>query len=291
MTTPTEAIITVLNYYVPENMIPYPNELDNSWYFNGPNLVITANTTTAPNGAKTADTVDDQDGTAASALFIPVQTIAADNTLRYASIYLKEGTATETRIVSQLSGGPLDENDCVIDWTASPPTATFNDGSGTFIADENGFYKLVMPLQNAGSNTQITFLLFPAGGTGSSTGSVIAWGMSISEEIGICDNRIYTLVMPQDSSFPSVVIAKTSQLRENTMSDSGGSGVENQRCRINIYDATLTSCEAVAEQVRLALIAAASSQFKAVQVFNLDLYEDDTHLYHVIVDYSIWYRH
>lgn len=107
----------------------------------------------------------------------------------------------------------------------------------------------------------------------------------------LVSTRIYTLVLPQDVSYPAVTITKVSQLRENTMSNSGGSGVENQRCSIDIFDGTLASCEAVAEQIRLALIAYESTNFKAVQVFNLDLYEDDTKLYHVVVDYSIWYRH
>lgn len=103
--------------------------------------------------------------------------------------------------------------------------------------------------------------------------------------------RINSLIAPQDSDKPYLVFDKVSQLRENTMASSGGSGVENQRCRIHIFGDTLASCEAVSEQVRLAFIAYASSNFKAVQVFNLDNYESDTHLYHVIVDYSVWYRH
>ena len=107
----------------------------------------------------------------------------------------------------------------------------------------------------------------------------------------LVSTRVYTLVMPQDSDYPAVVISKASQLRENTMANSGGSGVDNQRCRVDIFDSTLASCEAVAEQIRLAFIAYESANFKAVQVFNLDLYEDDTKLYHVVVDYSVWYRH
>ena len=114
---------------------------------------------------------------------------------------------------------------------------------------------------------------------------------SFTNLTALVSTRVYTLVMPQDSLYPAVVISKVSQLRENTMSNSGGNGVENQRCRVAIFDSTLASCEAVAEQIRLAFISYESANFKAVQVFNLDLYEDDTKLYHVVVDYSVWYRH
>ena len=288
MTTVTEALISVLNYYVPENLIPYPNELDNSWYFNGPNLVITANTTVSPDGSTTADTVDDQDGVAASALFIPNQTIAADSTLRHAILYLKQGTALETRVLAQLTGGPSVINDVTIDWTASPPTATYNDGSGTFEADENGFYKLVMPLQNANS-TQLSFLLYAAGETGSATGSVITWGWSVSTETGICDKRIYNLVMADTQNKPTAVVQKVAQTRVNTMADSGGSGVENARSRITIYAKTISEAETQQEYCRKALME--TEALKATPLMNLDDFDDGTKLYQVIVDYSIWYRH
>lgn len=107
----------------------------------------------------------------------------------------------------------------------------------------------------------------------------------------LVSTRIYSIIAPQESAKPYLVTQKVSQLRENTMADAGGNGVENQRCRINIYSDTLAESETAAEQVRLAFEAAASANFKAVQIFNTDTYEDGTHLYRVIVDYSIWYRH
>lgn len=103
--------------------------------------------------------------------------------------------------------------------------------------------------------------------------------------------RIYNMSRPQDDAVPSITIRKVAQSRENTMAESGGAGVENMRARFTIYAETLSEAEAVAEQARLALKAAASATFKAVQVFMIDNYEDDTHLYQVIVDHSIWYRH
>jgi len=103
--------------------------------------------------------------------------------------------------------------------------------------------------------------------------------------------RIYNMIMPQSSSYPVVVIHKIAQTRENTMAASGGQGVENARMRLTCYSTTLAQAESVAEQCRLALKNAEGSNFRAVQVFNTDNFEDGTQLYQVIVDYSIWYRH
>lgn len=103
--------------------------------------------------------------------------------------------------------------------------------------------------------------------------------------------RIYNIEMEQDTAYPAISIHKVAQTRENTMADSGGSGVENARVRISVYDEDLSDCEAVQEQVRLALKNAESSTFAAVQIFNIDQFNVDSKLYQVIVDYSIWYRH
>ena len=103
--------------------------------------------------------------------------------------------------------------------------------------------------------------------------------------------RIYALVAPQGCDKPFLVRERLSQVREATMAESGGYGVDNQRCRFSIYAATLIECMAVEEQLRLALESGKTSTFSAVQVFSNETFEDDTHLYRVIVDYSIWYRH
>lgn len=103
--------------------------------------------------------------------------------------------------------------------------------------------------------------------------------------------RVYSQLMPQDSAMPTIVMSKQSQIRENLLDDNGTDGVDNQRCRFNIYAKTLAECETVKTQISLALAAHDNTNFKAVEVFQLDLYEDDTHLYRVSIDFSIWYRH
>lgn len=103
--------------------------------------------------------------------------------------------------------------------------------------------------------------------------------------------RIHNMILPQDIVMPAMVVRKVAQLRENTLAPSGGSGVDNMRARVTMYADTLAGAEAVSEQCRLALVAAASVSFKSVQLLNVDDYDDVTGRYQVACDYSIYYKH
>jgi len=100
--------------------------------------------------------------------------------------------------------------------------------------------------------------------------------------------RIHPILAPQDTAKPFVVFHKVSGERLKTMADSGGTGVENMRYRISCYDEQIIDAQAVADNVRKALAAAAT--ISAWHVFETDDYEIDTGLYHVTQDYSIWYK-
>lgn len=108
---------------------------------------------------------------------------------------------------------------------------------------------------------------------------------------GLVGNNIYNIEMSYGTTFPAIAVQKISNIRENTMADSGGNGVDNARMRLSIYDEDLSDCEAVAEQARLALKNAETTNFKAIRVFENDLFNVDSKLYQIIVDYSIWYRY
>lgn len=101
--------------------------------------------------------------------------------------------------------------------------------------------------------------------------------------------RVYAILMPQDPTMPAVTFQKISAERQLTMSDAGGSGVENDRMRITAWSKTLAQAQAIAEQIRLAMKSAAT--FEALPVFETDGFESDTLYYSVITDYSIWYHY
>jgi len=100
--------------------------------------------------------------------------------------------------------------------------------------------------------------------------------------------RTHPLLAPQDTPLPFVVYQKISGARLLTLSDAGSTGVENMRYRITAYDNELIDAQAVMDNVRKALAAAAtlSPWFQ----FEQDNYELDTGLYSVTQDYSIWYK-
>ena len=101
--------------------------------------------------------------------------------------------------------------------------------------------------------------------------------------------RIYSILMPQDSTKPAITFLRVSDERVQTMTDAGGNGVVRDRMRFNIYADTLGECETIAVQIRLALMAATT--FEALHIFETDNFEPDTLLYSVVSDYSIWYKY
>ena len=101
--------------------------------------------------------------------------------------------------------------------------------------------------------------------------------------------RIHAILMPQDQSVPAVTFQRVSDERVLTMTDAGGAGVVRDRIRITSWSKTLGEAQAVAEQVRLAMISATT--FKSLQVFEADDREIDTLLYSVVSDYSVWYKY
>lgn len=109
-------------------------------------------------------------------------------------------------------------------------------------------------------------------------------------------DRIYPLALPQEPTPPAVVFLKVSGPRDLTQS--GASGLVNPRFQVDAWAATYSSAKAVAEQVRLALIGFSGTMGGASGVYvsgvNLDnerdLYEDETRLYRVSLDFTLWTR-
>jgi len=149
-----------------DNLLEFPNQFD-QWTDTGPEITVTPNTTTAPDGSVTAYTLEKTSGT-----FERVQTQAAATAgLTYTtSVYLKQGTAaaTQIRIYGEViaGGGLLVLN---IDW--SDPAAT-----GVSVGD--GWYQFSLSV--TAIDTEINILIYPSGGT-TATGSVYAWGARLEE--------------------------------------------------------------------------------------------------------------
>ena len=102
-------------------------------------------------------------------------------------------------------------------------------------------------------------------------------------------DRIYAILMPQDATLPAVTFQRISAEREPLMAPGGGNGVERARVRITAWATTLTSSQAITEQVRLAMEAATT--FKVVHLLNNDDFQPDPLLYQVSTDFAVWYKY
>lgn len=159
------------------NLLIYSEQFDNVAWADIGTPVVTANTTAAPDGATTADTIEDNDGAGLEGLEQDV-TVADDSVERTFSVYLKEGTAAETTIRIEYSVGTPGNQDATITW-AGPSIV-----GGTLEDVGGGWYRAEVGLANDSSgNTTCTCHVYPAGLTASATGTVIAWGAQLEENI------------------------------------------------------------------------------------------------------------
>jgi hypothetical protein len=108
-------------------------------------------------------------------------------------------------------------------------------------------------------------------------------------------NRIYPLVMPQGTTLPAVTFSKVSGPRVHAMQQDAG--LAYPRFQVSCWGATYKQAKEVAGQVRAAL-----QDFKGTMggpggvvvsgVFiqdENDLYEPNTQIYHVALDFVIWH--
>lgn len=138
------------------------------------NASATADQLRSPDGNTTADLLDDADGVNAGTVAQAVT--VADNSDPYTfSVYVKEGTAAVTRLTIALTGGTGVTLNIDITWSTTPSVSA---GSITDIGE--GWWRVSgTATNNASGNTTLTCTIYPAGATGSATGTVYAWGAQL----------------------------------------------------------------------------------------------------------------
>jgi len=116
---------------------------------------------------------------------------------------------------------------------------------------------------------------------------------------GITDligERLYYVKSPQDVISPYVVFLKASGPRE--YSHGGASKLARPRFQFSCFATTYYVAKQIAEAIRAAIEAFSGTMGGAggVEVGSCfcinesDIYEDNTQLYHVAVDYLIWHK-
>lgn len=109
----------------------------------------------------------------------------------------------------------------------------------------------------------------------------------------LVSTRVYPVIAAQGATLPYIVHSRISGVRESAMGSD--TGVARTRVQVSSYGSTYSSAKNVAKQARLALQrysgTIGSDEILAIFVENdIDLYEEDTRLYHVATDYLVSYR-
>jgi hypothetical protein len=99
--------------------------------------------------------------------------------------------------------------------------------------------------------------------------------------IGTC---LYPVILPQSPTLPAVTYFRVSGGQENSLK--GYSGLEHPRIQIDCWSLTYAGAKELANAVRAAMDLATT--FKALCISDHDLFEDDTRIYRVSLDFSVW---
>lgn len=168
------------------NLLKYSQEFNNASGWTASNCTVTANSTLAPDGTMTADTLTDATAAAFGSDSQSV-TVPNDSASYVLSVYVKKttgGTAPILGINFGLAGG-----------TAVTGNIRFNSDTGgssgtATIIDEGSYWRIYRSIANNSSgNTSCSINIYPASGvslaggdTATATGSAVLWGMQL--EIG-----------------------------------------------------------------------------------------------------------
>ena len=155
------------------NLVLQSQDFATTWTTSG-SLTIATNTTTAPDGTITADTVSAT--TTASYCFQDI-IFSADGAKTY-SIFLKAGTSVKSRIFMRDQTAGISRGDAVITWTGGVPSVVMSLGSLQGIqAYANGWYRLQVIVDSVVAANSNQIRIFPDNIAG--TGSMIVWGAQI----------------------------------------------------------------------------------------------------------------
>lgn len=116
--------------------------------------------------------------------------------------------------------------------------------------------------------------------------SALANDATVGGLVGIGSSaRVYPMILPQGSVLPAVTYQVVDKPRIDTASLSGHNSRIRARVQVDCWATTYAQAKSLATATRNALLSA----FTALNLDDRDLYEDDTHIYRVSADFSVWY--
>lgn len=99
------------------------------------------------------------------------------------------------------------------------------------------------------------------------------------------DERVYALVLPDESSYPAITYQRISNVPVNSLS--GSSDLDQVRVQVDCWATTYGAAKALAGEVRTAMEAAA---FKGLLVTDADEFDDVAKVYRVSMDFYCWQK-
>lgn len=116
-----------------------------------------------------------------------------------------------------------------------------------------------------------------------------AYLMSVAGLVALIADRLYPSDAPQGIAGAYVVYRRISGPR--TYDFDGPSGLVTARMQFSVLAPSYLQAKAVAEQLRLALEDFADDTVIVCRMLNeIDTYESETRLHHVIVDFGVTYK-
>jgi len=108
--------------------------------------------------------------------------------------------------------------------------------------------------------------------------------------------KIYPVIAPQNVVAPYIVVFKVDGPRDH--SHDGASHLANPRFQLSVFSTTYSEAKAIAAALQAALEGYTGTMGGAGGVAvngvfyenETDLYEPDTKLYHIAVDYKMWHQ-
>jgi hypothetical protein len=113
--------------------------------------------------------------------------------------------------------------------------------------------------------------------------------LSVDTAITVTGNvstRIYPLTLPQQTEYPCIVYARYSGTKHNHLQ--GYAQLESPMIMIDCWATCFSDAKGLSTRIHTAMSNATA--FAAILISDVDYYEDDLQVYHVMQDYSCWNR-
>lgn len=102
----------------------------------------------------------------------------------------------------------------------------------------------------------------------------------------IVGSRVYPIILPQKTTLPAITYLRVSGAQEISLS--GHSGLESPRIQVDCWATSYAQAKSLAAAVQAAMIA--STAFKVGSVSDRDLFDDETNVFRVSIDFNVWHR-